>query len=319
MIELFRSVRTDDVDDQALSLHGWSQCYRQLSLGTFQGGLDYYSLPDVELMFESSNQAVHQVGQTPSGKVVLGLPLDSEGEGWLAGRPFDRDSVIAIDAASQFSFRTPILLTLSAIIVDASVLMDTAVSFDMGALLEAVLHAGRARLPSGAAAPLRSCLEDFRDTLRKVQNPVPGSALRGMAASVLCRWLQALDCAERMELSLPSRRQQRERIVRSARSYILEHLAEIPTTLDVCRIIHVHERVLQYCFNEAMGMSPTTYIRYLRLHEVRRELRSGGMETLGDIAARWGFWHPSRFSSEYKQLFGELPSETRLLLRTTLA
>jgi len=31
---------------------------------------------------------------------------------------------------------------------------------------------------------------------------------------------------------------------------------------------------------------------------------------VADIAARWGFWHPSRFASEYKSLFGELPSAT---------
>jgi AraC-like DNA-binding protein len=31
---------------------------------------------------------------------------------------------------------------------------------------------------------------------------------------------------------------------------------------------------------------------------------------IGDAAARWGFSHLSYFAREYRDLFGELPSET---------
>jgi AraC family ethanolamine operon transcriptional activator len=31
---------------------------------------------------------------------------------------------------------------------------------------------------------------------------------------------------------------------------------------------------------------------------------------IGDVAARWGFWHFSQFSADYRRMFGELPSET---------
>jgi AraC family ethanolamine operon transcriptional activator len=45
---------------------------------------------------------------------------------------------------------------------------------------------------------------------------------------------------------------------------------------------------------------------------VRRALREADpqRETVGDIAARWGFWHLSRFAADYKEMFGELPSNT---------
>jgi len=29
-----------------------------------------------------------------------------------------------------------------------------------------------------------------------------------------------------------------------------------------------------------------------------------------DVAYNWGFWEPGRFSVEYRQMFGEKPSET---------
>nr|WP_269767767.1 helix-turn-helix domain-containing protein [Oleiphilus messinensis] len=31
---------------------------------------------------------------------------------------------------------------------------------------------------------------------------------------------------------------------------------------------------------------------------------------VADVAADWGFWHLSQFSKDYRQLFGERPSDT---------
>lgn len=60
-----------------------------------------------------------------------------------------------------------------------------------------------------------------------------------------------------------------------------------------------------------MQISPVTYLRALRLNQVRTELRRECTATVGEIAARWGFWHPSRFAADYRAMFGELPSATR--------
>jgi AraC family transcriptional regulator, ethanolamine operon transcriptional activator len=54
-----------------------------------------------------------------------------------------------------------------------------------------------------------------------------------------------------------------------------------------------------------------TYLRVMRLNRVRRELQTHRRDSIGDVAARWGFWHLSRFAADYSRLFGELPSATR--------
>ena len=50
----------------------------------------------------------------------------------------------------------------------------------------------------------------------------------------------------------------------------------------------------------------------MKLNEIRRELQqtNGAGERISDIAMRWGFLHLGRFSEEYRQLFGECPSDT---------
>ena len=55
------------------------------------------------------------------------------------------------------------------------------------------------------------------------------------------------------------------------------------------------------------------YLRLIRLNGARRSLRasSGAPVTVRDVAANWGFWHFSQFSSDYRKLFGQCPSESR--------
>ncbi len=85
-------------------------------------------------------------------------------------------------------------------------------------------------------------------------------------------------------------------MVDRAREYALTHVDEPLSILDLCNHIGASRRKLQYCFQETLGINPVAYLRALRLNAVRRELRSGGhARGVQEVAARWGFWHLSRF------------------------
>ena len=60
-----------------------------------------------------------------------------------------------------------------------------------------------------------------------------------------------------------------------------------------------------------MGFS--AYHRLLRLHAVRRSLRTNHQKerSIGDIAAEFGFLNWSYFGEQYRAAFGERPSDTR--------
>jgi hypothetical protein len=65
-------------------------------------------------------------------------------------------------------------------------------------------------------------------------------------------------------------------------------------------------------FHEAACMSPSRWHLCLRLNKARRLLQSPHAAHLNVTAAavRSGFDHLGRFSTEYRALFGERPSET---------
>src|SRR4051794_11465150 len=69
-------------------------------------------------------------------------------------------------------------------------------------------------------------------------------------------------------------------------------------------------RALQRGFKEIVGMSPTAYVRAVRLDRVHAELLSEPDVSVTDVAMKWGFFHLGRFAQQYRERFGVVPSQT---------
>ncbi len=95
--------------------------------------------------------------------------------------------------------------------------------------------------------------------------------------------------------------------------YLQVHAAQLPTISDLCKIAGMSERSLEYGFREYLEATPIQYLRLVRLHGVRRDLLASVSCKIKivDVALKWGFLELGRFSGEYRQLFGERPSQTR--------
>jgi AraC-like DNA-binding protein len=102
------------------------------------------------------------------------------------------------------------------------------------------------------------------------------------------------------------------RIVARARLYIAEHLAE-PISLEaLAAAAFTSERTLHRAFLNVLGEPPQPYVRRLRLHRIRRDLAPGPEIacTVAIVANQWGIGELGRLAAWYRDLFGELPSET---------
>ncbi len=99
------------------------------------------------------------------------------------------------------------------------------------------------------------------------------------------------------------------RHVRRAQDYLPAHAHEPVTTAQLALASGVSTRSLNAGFQEFLGVSPMLYLRRVRLQHVRDELLSGG-GNVTSVALRWGFEHMGRFAAQYRQAFGETPSQT---------
>ncbi len=108
------------------------------------------------------------------------------------------------------------------------------------------------------------------------------------------------------------KRQNFSHIIKTVVTYAELNIEDPLYVSDLCRVAGVSERTLQYAFQEIMKTTPMGYLKLLKLHRVRDELRaaSRGSTTVTKLALKWGFWHFGDFSQAYKKCFHELPSET---------
>lgn len=95
-------------------------------------------------------------------------------------------------------------------------------------------------------------------------------------------------------------------------AYVEEHADAELTPELLARVGCVSVRTLHAAFADRLGVPPMAYVRSVRLARVRAELLAGDPDSrrVTDVATRWGFFHQSRFAQQYRERFGELPSET---------
>jgi AraC-like DNA-binding protein len=84
------------------------------------------------------------------------------------------------------------------------------------------------------------------------------------------------------------------------------------TAEGLAKLCCVSSRTLYDRFKKVKGVAPNAYVRERKLLKVRSRMLNfhSGVQNVTEVALEYGFSHLGRFSSEYKQLFGESPSET---------
>ncbi len=100
------------------------------------------------------------------------------------------------------------------------------------------------------------------------------------------------------------------RHVKRVQEYLRANVGEPVTADQMALVAGVSLRSLYAGFKEYCGVSPMQYLRTLRLDGARQSLLSEPECNIASIAMRWGFGHLGRFSSEYKERFGESPSQS---------
>lgn len=99
------------------------------------------------------------------------------------------------------------------------------------------------------------------------------------------------------------------RTVRRAIAHMEAHARE-PLTLEaIAAASGISSRGLQHAFRRALDMTPTQYLRLVRLSGAHEELRSGTAVSVADVARRWGFSSASRFARYHREHYGRNPAQ----------
>lgn len=301
-----------DVEDQAASVgDAFEQNYRQLSRGRFQGEMTVFNFSECRLYRERTNRRLE--GAARSKNVSFWWLWDCTGTYRCNGLALRPDAVVVGEAGADFELISD-PSDLIAIDISAEALRDWCLTVE--GLRENDLPSGTSLrlLAPSISSSIRTALETLFAAAAKDQTRYECSTgleplrdrLLSFCAAALQGSILVADAPSRRTLNLT-------RITRRAIDMIENYSAAPVTIPDLCRGIGTSRRNLHYAFLAETGLAPAAYIRMRRLHGVRHDLRrrsAGGFESIADVAARWGFLHPSNFANLYRRYFGELPSNT---------
>lgn len=301
-----------NIDEQAMLLDAWNQSYCQLSRGAFDGSVGSVRVGGVRVLVERLNRTVYQRGQVAPNKVAVGIPFQLEGHALLCGQISHRDGLHVFSGDGGFEFLSPDKHVVVNLEIDSAALTSETLRAQFAAILPLIGSRPGVR----SVDPLR--MQSFRDVLKRLLDTVNETPSllddRGVVASfekaVIFGLAQTLHgtTENARPSSLDARTSRQWQLVRSVREHI-EDARDCPLSVaELCAHFRASRRTLQYAFESTLGINPSAYMRAVRLGHVRREMRDACSVT--EVATRWGFWHLGNFSSEYREQFGELPSET---------
>lgn len=305
-----RTREVQDVDDLALAQPDWLLEYEQLSLGSFEGRLHVVQLPQVRMVCESASRATRQRGQIGAEHIGFAMCLSPDGTGRFHGRRVDGDTIM-IGRGDELDLTLREDYRLLAIVVRTDLLRALWEQLYGKPWSSWLDHKITVQPRPGSADFVRST--HMRALGAVTERPellsIPES-LTQMRDAVLMEWLESIPAM--VDVGDLRNIEARRRIVDRACEIVLDSPDRPMTMLQVCRQVGSSPRRLELCFRDVLGISPHKYLRAVRLCGARRELKrlAGTEARVHDVAARWGFWHMSAFSADYKQQFGESPSLT---------
>lgn len=311
MQQVFTANLHTEAHVNACAFAGWQLDYTQLSSGAYSCRWTAIRLPQARLYVEEGNSLVHQCGHARPGTLIFGIPLDMKAGGAFNGRLW-QGGIHAFCGELALDALVP-PMTLLVIEVDRQALVDYAwtarrIRADQWLQQGKWLHVEDRIRCRDVAARCAAILRICEANPAALASSVSSGFIQEAVFEVLVSLIEEHPEPARPTLGEFSRMQ----VMRRARDYIVEHIDEPVQICEVCKAVGVSRRMLQQSFQENVNVNPVAYLRLLRLNGARRDLQRSLDASLQvkDVAARWGFWHLSRFSDEYRQMYNERPSDT---------
>jgi AraC family ethanolamine operon transcriptional activator len=291
-----------DADEHAQNLTRWQQEYDQLSPGSFYGRLDEVALETMQVFKEHTGQALRQQCRVWPDSLWIGIPANQQGSR-INGQALTAGEVMCRPGGQDFELVTPGAFDIYGLVIQLPAL--SAAAERQGISLDTHWH----------FMPRRKVAHETLYAVSFLIERLLASQTLAIAShihqDILLMALLELLQVEQPNVVLPPSYAHRKEVVDRVKRYVDEHL-DGPVTMDeLCQLTHVSRRTLQYSFTAILGISPLQFLRLTRLNRVRRALRAASPpQSVTEIATYWGFWHLGQFAHDYKQQFGECPSQT---------
>ncbi len=280
---------------EASEAAGWESEYRQMEAGHFEAQTVFQPVGSSSLVCETANRRLDIAARTPDDAVTILVPITGT-DVLINGRRLTDERMIILAPDIDFHAGSKSGDEVWSVHLDARVLSS---SFEHAVAGTMVVD--------GQYGVLRQLRELIRYAIGE---PDVAALAHGEARfSDLSEELLLDDSTNKFD-DRYFRRRKRQALSR-ALEYVEEHLSGPIRIGQIAQWAGVSRSTLERLFKREFQQRPSDYIRTRRLNAVRVDLKKGHLEgtTIADVAMAHGFTHMGRFSSNYREHFGCLPSE----------
>jgi AraC-like DNA-binding protein len=293
----------DELEEAARAL-GWNIDYRQICKGDFSAEFANLENEGIYLASERFNNHLHIHCEPPEGFIGLFLPHLVSGRAAACARALTDGDLIFFPSKSELEFVTRgDELRNETIFLAESEFRAAVRSL---APSEALLFPKTAAIYHGD--PMRfAAIQHEIDSLHR-NGGLDSETASNLLAKVIL-WMTDASSRSSAEQLIHGRE---VAVARRAQTFIEEQFQNTIRLEDLCAFTGVGLRTLQRCFASYFQTSPIDYIKTRRLNAARRALvdADSSRQSVTEVATENGFFHLGRFSVDYREYFGESPSET---------
>ncbi len=304
-----RVFRLTDVDAASALFGNWQGRFEQISRGRFAGTLQIVRSGLVRIIRIQANQRARLRGNDAAGLFsVFPVTAGNAGSLWQC-RQFTPGQLIIDGGQAEtdhYSARSTDALGLSLSPAE----LESAARALVGADVQALPRAWAILSPPPETFANLNC--QLANLLsRGIADPSllgtpEGDRLEQECVRALVASLYST-ASPQTDLPLPAR----SMLLRRAEDIMRSRLGARFGAIDLCGELGVSDRTLRLAFCERYGLGPMAYYKSLRLNAVRARLKGASGVAVAAAARELGFHHLGNFAADYRQLFGDPPSETR--------
>lgn len=299
----------DESEEMAQFLGGWDLDLMQLDAGCFRGEHLIAGHGPVIVQEGRSAPSLVQRGQTP-GQPTFCLLGNAGSRMSVNGRDMSGDQVLLVRPWEEIHVHTEPRFHVFTVTVAEDYLRSVARRLDLERAVDQ--HAGKqfTRPAKDLTAGLRRRLLGWSKAMAMFGDDPPEEQRQHLDLAVVRAIIGTL-ATEAGDESCDIHHAL-DRVVRSVEAAIARRPRHAYRVDELAMAVGTSERSLRRAIQAWYGVSPKRLIRTRRLHGARAALQGNGHDRarVTDTALDWGFTHLGRFSTDYKHLFGERPSET---------
>ena len=305
-LPLDRTIKFASGEESTETMKRWgvNQEVRQLGAGKFRSDLAVRRVQDVDLYADRFNKAISVYLEPPADTVSFLFPRSVTGKFLACGHNVGNDKLIVIPDGSSVDIAAPDLAGSEAITISNTLYVELS-----EVLTPTLIRPDDLTIVEGNSAQLHHLRQTLLNLVAYPESDVNDEQLSDLLAATIV-WITDNPGQGSQSLDLNASTA-RIRIAKLAQEYIEEYHRETVRMEDLCRVTSVGIRTLQRCFKEYFELSISDYLKAVRLNTAHRELTVAhpSEDSVTSIALRNGFTHLGRFSTEFRNLFGQLPSE----------